>query len=316
MFAGGESRASRPDEQVDHRDELCPAPFYEAQRRLRSEVWILTLLRARTTCRLAQGTDTDPGDTVVDIKEGGYRDDAGWTGNPKDVPGVIIDRWGNERAWIRFDGDMISLVHVIDGHITGARARREDPRSFTRKWIGLEHHLLTAEQKASELVEILQLGKSIGEAVIRAARWHDVGKALERNVKGETCLPFQDMLRAAGCAEYGHPRPGALYAKSNGRGGSQSAGFRHEMASLLAFLESRHSDDDLAAFLILAHHGKVRLLPEAWNDENPIDLCGVLDGDTISAGALPDADGPIPPDLKRVLPSREHQVGRASAAVA
>lgn len=302
-----------PDEQVPiHRDELCPAPFYEAQEAFAErEVWILTLAterERRAAWRKARGYEIHAGDTVmVDIKEGGYRDDAGWTGNPKDVPGVIIDRWGNERAWIRFDGDMISLVHVIDGHITGARARREDPRSFTRKWIGLEHHLLTAEQKASELVEILQLGKSIGEAVIRAARWHDVGKALERNVKGETCLPFQDMLRAAGCAEYGHPRPGALYAKSNGRGGSQSAGFRHEMASLLAFLESRHSDDDLAAFLILAHHGKVRLLPEAWNDENPIDLCGVLDGDTISAGALPDADGPILLDLKRVLPSREHR---------
>jgi CRISPR-associated endonuclease/helicase Cas3 len=125
-------------------------------------------------------------------------------------------------------------------------------------------------------------------------------------VNGETRLPFQSMLLGTGVAEEGHPKPGALYAKSN-RSGGRSCGFRHEMASLLAFLQSKQAeaDDDLAAFLILAHHGKVRLLPEAWEDD-PVDLCGVRDGDAIAVAALPGASGPMALDLKIVLPSREH----------
>jgi CRISPR-associated endonuclease/helicase Cas3 len=78
------------------------------------------------------------------------------------------------------------------------------------------------------------------------------------------------------------------------------------MASLLAFLQSKHADDDLAAFLILAHHGKVRLLPEPWDDD-PVDLCGVRDDDAIAAAALPGASEPMALDLKIVLPSRAHR---------
>jgi CRISPR-associated endonuclease/helicase Cas3 len=170
----------------------------------------------------------------------------------------------------------------------------------------LEPHLLAAEEKAKDIVTTLRLNGAIGESVIRAARWHDVGKALERNVNGETRLPFQSMLLGAGVAEDGHPKPGALYAKSNRRGGPPS-GFRHEMASLLAFLQSKHADDDLAAFLILAHHGKVRLLPEAWDDDDPSDLCGVRDGDAIAAAALRGASEPMALYLKILLPSREHR---------
>jgi CRISPR-associated endonuclease/helicase Cas3 len=170
----------------------------------------------------------------------------------------------------------------------------------------LEPHLLATEQTARDLVAALRLNGTVGESVVRAARWHDVGKALEREVNGEKRLPFQEMLLGAGIAQEGHPKAGALYAKSNRRGGP-SSGFRHEMASLLAFLQSKHTDDDLAAFLILAHHGKVRLLPDAWDDDDPVDLCGVRDGDAIPAAALPAGSGPIVLDSKTVLPSREHR---------
>lgn len=306
-----------PDEQVPiHRDELCPVPFYEAQEAFAErDVWILTLSTGRTSgaaWRKATGREIRAGDTVmVDLAAGCYREDAGWTGEAKDAPSVIVDRWEKDgrqlvRAWVRLDGGTPSLVSEIDDRVVGPRARLEDRRCFTKAWMELVPHLRAAEERANELVASLWLNGAIGESVIRAARWHDVGKALERKVKGKTCRPFQNMLIGAGVAENGHPKPGALYAKSNRRGGPQS-GFRHEMASLLAFLQSKPVDDDLAAFLILAHHGKVRLLPEAWDDDDPVDLCGVREGDTIPAAALPVGGTSLRLDLKTVLPSQTHR---------
>jgi len=305
------------DEQMPlHRDELCPVPFYEAHEAFADhEVWILTLStgrKRRAAWRNARGREIRAGDTVmIDLAAGCYREDAGWTARATDVPTVIIDRWEKEdgqllRAWVSLDGGNATLVHEIDGHIVGARARLEDHRCFTKDWMELDPHLLAAEQKAKDLVTALRLDGSLAESLVRAARWHDVGKALERNVSGESRQPFQTMLLGAGVPENGHPKSGALYAKSNRSGGPKS-GFRHEMASLLAFLQSKHTDDDLAAFLILAHHGKVRLLPEAWDDEDPVDLCGVLDGDRIPALALPGGNGSIVLDSKTVLPSRKHR---------
>jgi len=305
------------DEQVPlHRDELCPVPFYEVQQVFADqEVWILTLSTGRErrgAWRNARGREISAGDTVmIDRTAGCYQETAGWTAKTTDVPSVIIDRWEKEdgkliRAWVRLDGGTILLVRELDGHIVGARARLEDHRCFTKEWMELEPHLLAAEQKAKDLVTTLPLTGTLGDSVVRAARWHDVGKALERNVNGESRQPFQTMLLGAGVPQNGHPKSGALYAKSNRSGGPQS-GFRHEMASLLAFLQSKHADDDLAAFLILAHHGKVRMLPEAWDDEDPVDLCGVRDGDRIPAVALPDGSVTILLDSNAVLPSREHR---------
>jgi CRISPR-associated endonuclease/helicase Cas3 len=195
----------------------------------------------------------------------------------------------------------------IDGHVIGARARDDDWRCFGKSWMELEPHLLAAEKAASELVEAVVLPDALKGSITRAARWHDVGKALERDVNGETRRPFQNMLLKAGVAEEGEPRSGALYAKSNRSGGPLS-GFRHELASALAFLQAGDAHDDLAAFLILAHHGKVRLLPSAMDDDDPTDLCGVHDGDRIPVTAMPNKLGQvIVLDTKTLLPSRERR---------
>jgi CRISPR-associated endonuclease/helicase Cas3 len=305
------------DDQVPfHRDELCAVPFYEAQRLPSDcEVWILSLTtdrKRRAAWRNARGREIRAGDTVmIDLAAGCYREDAGWTADPNDVPALFVDRWAKDdgtlaRAWVRLDGTNTSLVREIDGHVVGARARLEDHRCFAKTWMELDPHLRAAEDTARELVRALGLDSPLAESVIRAARWHDVGKALERDVHGETRRPFQNMLLKAGVAQNGHPRNNALYAKSNKQGGP-SAGFRHEMASLLAFLQSKHANDDLAAFLILAHHGKVRMLPEAWGDEDPVDLCGVQPGDRVPRTALPEGNGHIELDLAGVLPSRERR---------
>lgn len=303
-----------PDQQVPiHPDELCPVPFYEVRNALKDrDVWILGLATGRNrgaAWRKARGTDIRAGDTVmVDIGVGSYEAGYGWRPGAKEAPGEIVDRWTHAdgtrvRGWIRIDRGTAKLIEVIDDRIVGVRARHEDPRSFAKQWMELEPHLQKAEQNARDLVTSLKLPADLRDSVISAARWHDVGKALERDESGELRWPFQNMLRRAGEPVDGHPKPGVLYAKSNRRGG-KPAGFRHELASLLAFLQANQADD-LAAFLILAHHGKVRLLPEAWDDGNPNDLCGVRPGDRISKDALPSGTfGPLVLNPEILLPSR------------
>jgi CRISPR-associated endonuclease/helicase Cas3 len=111
-----------------------------------------------------------------------------------------------------------------------------------------------------------------------AALWHDVGKAHDE---------FQAMLVGNDPA-----RRGTLWAKSKNKDGKCSrSGFRHELASALAWLLKGPADTperDLIAYLIAAHHGKVRLSIRALPDEqgNPEDpealfARGVWDGDTL-----------------------------------
>jgi CRISPR-associated endonuclease/helicase Cas3 len=83
------------------------------------------------------------------------------------------------------------------------------------------------------------------------------------------------------------------WAKSDGKGGGRSPRkyFRHELASALAWLHEGRSD--LGAFIIAAHHGKVRLSLRARPTEKAAPerrrFCnGVWDGDILPATDLGD----------------------------
>src|SRR6266446_2227889 len=101
-------------------------------------------------------------------------------------------------------------------------------------------------------------------ALRTAALWHDIGKAHDE---------FQKMLRNGDAG-----REGRLWAKSAYKDGKcERHGFRHELGSALAWLLNGPTDAverDLVAYLIAAHHGKVRLsirsLPnEIGNPQKP-----------------------------------------------
>jgi CRISPR-associated endonuclease/helicase Cas3 len=114
------------------------------------------------------------------------------------------------------------------------------------------------------------------------------------------------MLLKSGRPEDGEPREGVLYAKSNRRGGPPS-GFRHEVASALSYL-ARADANDLVAYLINAHHGKVRLLPTPWDDDDPVDANGVQRDDCVPATALPGSmtGEAVHLDPELFLPSPSH----------
>ncbi len=149
------------------------------------------------------------------------------------------------------------------------------------------------------------------EAIITAAHWHDVGKAHPA---------FQNAMREFDAVAALDPEKCLLWGKSGGSGilkyrivetnneersaPSNRPGFRHELASALAWLEQSNgaTDTDLVAFLIAAHHGKVRgSIRSMPNEKQPPDpktkfARGLWDGDKIPSVDL--GNGVVTPELK------------------
>ena len=216
-----------------------------------------------------------PGATyLLPLSSGGYRSDIGWTAIAK---------------------DRLKLEEIA-AHQKGTEpdAHGRDPASFIGKWISLRDHLQAVEKATADISRSFSWDVQIIGTLKTAARWHDVGKA--------HCL-FQDLLRAAGTP----PESNGLWAKSEKRGSSPKTwrrGFRHELASALAWLQAGQPDD-LVAFLIATHHGKVRLYLRSMPDEqeppetNRLFARGIWDEDELPAIQLPDGKviGPIKLDL-------------------
>ena len=170
---------------------------------------------------------------LVDVAAGGYDSRLGFLGESASdpvppVPILPADRPGENEI----EGD-------------------EWSEGFNRP-IALVAHLDHVAREATRVAAALAPRDSpLQKAILRAARWHDIGKAHE---------VFQDTMRR-GLREPAH-HDGMLLAKTekqrlrHGR-----AYFRHELASALAFLahEGWANQANFIAYLIAAHHGKVRM---------------------------------------------------------
>ena len=180
-----------------------------------------------------------PGMTLlVDTRAGGYDESLGFTGDSKHVPMPVAASPGTAVASASPSGA------DEDGH-------DGDPRSAIGVPVPLTDHLEHVAAEAEALCRALAVDTETRSAIVRAARWHDLGKAH---------AVFQDTMRR------GLPQLDAggdrLLAKTAGKNVRHArAFFRHELASALAFLdhEDWSRDADLVAYLIVAHHGKVRM---------------------------------------------------------
>ena len=129
-------------------------------------------------------------------------------------------------------------------------------------WVSLDQHSRDVRCQAEALFRALCPALAVGAAqsAVTAAYLHDVGKAHQT---------WQDALcDLATREEKDHIAAGRPWAKSSsdGRLGFHGgAGFRHELASLLLLdgplqgLLGEAPDRDLARYLVLAHHGKLRI---------------------------------------------------------
>jgi CRISPR-associated endonuclease/helicase Cas3 len=175
--------------------------------------------------------------------------------------------------------------------------------------VTLPQHLNDAQEEAAALCIALAVPETIAPVVVRAAWLHDIGKAHP---------VFQATMRANGC-------DAGQWAKAPGRGSRHiRPGFRHEVASALAAVHL--GEDPLIAYLLMSHHGKVRLRlePFPWQDADA-PLHGVIDGEELPAvpGVSPATALPYPavgmgkgwgPLCRRLL--RTHGPFRLAAAEA
>ena len=204
---------------------------------------------------------------LADPKAGGYRETSGFTGDPKDEPIPSPVRRQRPARASQPEQALAMPRRVSPGPAatsgTGVAADRsaapaaceaeghdEDPLSGMDAIVPLADHLRHVASEAESLCAALDVEPAARAAVVRAARWHDLGKAHDI---------FQDTMRRG--LDGRAVAPDVLLAKTVGQTRHGRAYFRHELASALAFLahERWSRDADLVAYLIAAHHGKVRM---------------------------------------------------------
>ena len=190
--------------------------------------------------------DIRPGQTVLlDARDGGYDPGLGWTGDKR--------RKNSGEPLTTFPPDGEQKNESVD----------DDGSTDVHRWIALRDHLEHVADSARELADALDVDERTRRWLVEAAQWHDVGKSLP---------VFQNMLLEPLEEHDIEPPEGeGPWAKSNHRKGSPSRKhFRHELASALAYLQSHDNDleRDIVAYLIAAHHGKVRMSIRSFPGED------------------------------------------------
>ena len=263
-------QAPPPDAPAAARGELCPAPVGGARELLkRTEVrawrWD-TLDRSWTKLAAAELT---PGMTVlIDARCGGYDETLG------------------------FDPASTQAVRPVIPAGEPPRAMDDDVDSESRAHVSLARHSAHIRDKAKTLCKELGVVGAEREAVLEAALWHDLGKAHPAFVASTRRGAPADAPPTPLLAKWPKAPKGTPRHKGERRH------FRHELASALGFLADRGwaREADLAAYLIAAHHGKVRMrlraLPGETGPADGLFARGVWDGDTLPATWLAEIETP------------------------
>ncbi len=204
---------------------------------------------------------------------------------PGEILVVAADDGGYDRV-LGFDpvlpgpvADCPSLDLVIEGEAEPG------------EWVSLARHSEETRDQAAALLSVIR--PSVGDvewrSVVCAAYLHDLGKAHPT---------WQDALCAvAADGDRERVQAGRPWAKSGTEAPLVFAGdvrFRHELASLLLVdgplreLVDGDADRDLVRYLVLAHHGRLRVRVADPDADGPV-LFGLVDG----------GSWPIPPVLGR-----------------
>ncbi|MXV96552.1 MAG: CRISPR-associated helicase Cas3', partial [Gemmatimonadetes bacterium] len=285
---------NKPEAQpAPHRNELCPISLGQAKSIGRGwgkrPAWCWNSLAIQWQ-RLDSGPR--PGMTLLlDAADGGYDETLGFIGDGQQAkkPVLIVECEQDKQN----------------------KSFGDDWRSRGKTSVLLADHLGNVAGAAKSLCAAVGEGANADE-VIRAARWHDVGKAhdvFQNTMLGRRPAPEDKPLAKSDCQRR-HSRP---Y-------------FRHELASALAWL-AQHDDPnkpnskiDLIAYLIAAHHGKLRMSLRAMPNETPPEnrkrrfARGVWEGERLPALSFDDEQsGEI--ELKLALMEvGEGEQGRSWAA--
>lgn len=237
------------------RDELCPISMSQAKGIHKRGAWYWdTLGNEKHSGQWAKlSREPRPGMTLLlRASDGGYNKNIGFEASIKKPPVSVV---------------ATALTPEEDAFPDDRRSRQSRP-------VALPDHLSHVAAQAEILCE------AVGEithkaSVVRAGRWHDLGKAHE---------VFDTTMHACEAV------PAGFLAKSPCNARHSRKFFRHELASMLGWLAQHdgHPDADLIAYLIAAHHGKVRMSLRAMpTEEAEPDVKrfarGIWEGDVLPA---------------------------------
>jgi CRISPR-associated endonuclease/helicase Cas3 len=263
---------SGPDgkpENKPHRCEICPISMSQAKGIEKRGAWYWdTLGDSKRSGQWAKLTrNPRPGMTLLlRAADGGYDKAIGFDSAQKKPPVKVIAK-GQSSAEETFASDYWTQIG---------------------RWVPLQEHLTDTARFALDLCRQLGANGELTYCITRAARWHDLGKAHEA---------FQCALKRVKAT----PDTTAVWAKSDGSGRlvyrmcyqenePERRFFRHELASMLGWLAQHDGEPnaDLIAYLILAHHGKVRMSLRAMPGEEAEEgikrfARGVWEGDRLPA---------------------------------
>jgi CRISPR-associated endonuclease/helicase Cas3 len=234
------------------RDELCRVPIGEFRKLLEdterrklayrwdylNDEWV----RAETS-RVYPGQIY-----LLNVSAGGYAPDRGWSLDIRtQVPLVSSDAAEKEEAY-------------------------HDDGLSQSDWQSIAQHTDKVCAELNSILGKISLELCESNALKIAARWHDRGKAHHSflaKLKPEALAAARVGRLLNG--DFPAKAPNAAWVRGQNKNSDYRKHFRHELASALAVLmagEKQIADDvrDLVAYLIAAHHGKVRLsirsLPE------------------------------------------------------
>jgi CRISPR-associated endonuclease/helicase Cas3 len=172
-FKGEPSR----DEPPPSRDELCPVRWLHLVGFLERKgsgawYWNGERRKGRGQWEPRRAREIRPGMTLLlTTSQGGYHKDLGWTGDPS------TKKFG----WTVDPDEPSASLRALDRQDSLAD---ESPSLSEHGWWPLADHLRDAQSESVDLIRELQfegdLWSRCGRSVVRAAWWHDVGKALEQ----------------------------------------------------------------------------------------------------------------------------------------
>jgi CRISPR-associated endonuclease/helicase Cas3 len=287
-------RATKPDpewttaelrHQSPRREELCPVPvgaFHEFIEKAKKTAFRWDSLDGRW--RTARADDVYPGQVFwIPEDQGGYSLETGWDPKgtwPSDANLEPPARPEATTEEPEYDSDLLSLFG----------------------WRSIAEHTDDVVAELIALTEDCKLDGIPWEVLQLAARWHDWGKAhptFQDAIKDGTEKDGKRPVERAGKRDIAKAAPRGFWGRYRRKH------FRHELASaigVLTLLRSGQAPADwagldpqgqnLALYLIAAHHGKARLSIRSMPDEckpegqDKLFARGIWDGDELPAMPL------------------------------
>lgn len=287
----------------------CRVPLGELAKLLkRVSVWRFDQAEGRWT-KVTRAAPARPGEVlVVSAADGGYDPEIGFDVSVKTA---VPDSPSLHEA--------PDAAYGTDPAAGAEDAYHHDDSSLAQPdWLPLQQHSEDVRRHAQVLLDAVapSLPDGAAEAAVRAGFAHDAGKAHPTWQQALTnlALPEESQRVADGGPWAKSPRAGRLAYPG-------AAGFRHELVSLLLLdgplrgLLADVADPDLVRYLVLAHHGKLRVQVRDPRQSVEATLLGLSDGEEISVSGLASYEGSVTVDLDRFRLGGEHSWTRTALAL-